>query len=144
MAADALHLLGAGWWLGGLLALAILAPALQNAAAVLGRFSRIGYVAVAAILLSGVINSWLLLGSLPSLTRTAYGRLLLVKVALFLAMGLIALVNRFWITPALAREGDARPSLMRLRRSATAELALGVTVLAVAGLLGALSPPISD
>jgi putative copper resistance protein D len=143
-AADAVHLLAAGWWLGGLLALAILAPALRDAAVLLGCFSRIGYAAVAAILASGAIKSWLLLGSLPPLARTAYGRLLLVKVALFLAMGLIALANRVWITPALAREGDSRLWLGRLRRHANVELGLGLAVLAVVGLLGALSPPVSD
>lgn len=144
MAADAAHLLAAGWWLGGLLALAILAPDLKDTAALLGSFSRIGYGAVAVILASGVIKSWLLLGSPPPLTGTAYGRLLLVKVALFFAMGLIALANRFWITPALAREGRSPLWLVRLQRSATAELALGLAVLAVVGVLGALSPPISD
>jgi putative copper export protein len=58
-------------------------------------------------------------------------------------MGLLALSNRFWITPGLDRGGDRGPWLKRLQLQVSAEFALGLGVLAVVGALGAMSPPIS-
>jgi putative copper export protein len=59
-------------------------------------------------------------------------------------MGLLALSNRFWITPGLKRDGPSALWLGRLQGSVTAEFALGLAVLAVVGALGAMSPPISN
>jgi copper resistance protein D len=42
-----------------------------------------GYVAVAVLIASGLINSWFLVGSFAALLGTLYGRLLLVKLSLF-------------------------------------------------------------
>ena len=54
---------------------------------------------VATILITGLINTWNLVGSVEALLDTAYGRLLLVKIALFLAMVSVAAVNRFRLSP---------------------------------------------
>jgi putative copper resistance protein D len=110
---------------------------------VLRRFSGVGYGAVAAILLTGLLKSALLLGSLKAL-GTAYGLTLLAKVALFAAMGAFAVVNRFWITPGLTRGGDLDVWTARLRRSVLIEFLLGLCVLAIVGALGAMAPPISQ
>jgi putative copper resistance protein D len=148
--ADALHLMAAGAWLGGLLALVLLVPRLERlgregaAARVLHQFSGMGYFAVAALVLTGLFKSWLLVGRLSALTTTPYGWVLLVKLALFAGMGALALSNRLWITPALERR-PADPALWlgRLKRQAAAELGLGVLVLAAVGLMGAMEPPVS-
>ena len=143
--ADALHLLAAGWWIGGLLALILFAGRLgERAAAVLGRFSRIGYGAVAILILSGALKSAILLGAPGALVSTAYGRTLLAKLALFAGMGALALSNRLQIAPALARAPGAAPWLGRLKVQAAAEFALGLAILALVGALGAMAPPISD
>jgi putative copper resistance protein D len=142
--ADILHLLAAGWWIGGLAALALASRDLgPQAHRVLSRFSAVGYGAVAAILLTGFFKSVLLVGSLRGLA-TAYGATLLAKVALVGAMGAFAMVNRFWITPGLARGGDAAAWTARLRRSVLIEFSLGIAVLAIVGALGAMAPPISQ
>jgi len=142
--ADAAHLLAAGWWIGGLLALAIAARRLgPEAASVLHRFSGVGYGAVALIVLTGLFKSAILVATLKGADSTAYGLTLLLKVALFLGMGALALSNRFWITPGLDRGGDRGPWLKRLQWQVSAEFALGVGVMAVVGALGAMSPPIS-
>jgi putative copper resistance protein D len=144
-AADAVHLLAAGWWIGGLLALAVTARTLgPQAAEVLERFSGVGYGAVAAVVLSGLFKSVLLVASFEGADSTAYGWTLLLKVALVAAMGGLALANRFWITPGLKRGGDHGPWLAHLHRSVSIEFALGLAVLAVVGALGAMSPPISS
>lgn len=141
--ADALHLLAAGWWIGGLMGLVMTARNLGPAAAgVLARFSGIGYGAVAVLILTGLFKSWLLVGNPGALVSTPYGWTLLVKLALFAGMGAMALSNRLWISPALAGEpADRSPWLNRLHRQATLEFALGVLVLAAVGLLGAMEPP---
>lgn len=141
--ADALHLLAAGAWLGGLMGLAGLMRAGPDAAlaTVLGRFSRMGYGAVAVLVATGAVNGWLLVGSVQALASTAYGRLLAVKIALFLGMAALALANRTWVTPGLARAPDDARWLARLRRHVLAEQALGALVLAIVAVLGAIEPP---
>lgn len=142
--ADVAHLLAAGWWTGGLLALVLLARRLgSDAAPVLQRFSGVGYGAVAAIIVSGLFKSAILVATLGSVDSTRYGWTLLLKIALFGAMGLLALSNRFWITPGLERGGDPALWLKRLQMQVICEFGLGVGVLAAVGALGAMSPPIS-
>ena len=106
------------------------------------RFSGVGYVAVAVLVVTGVVNSWFLLGSIEALTSGVYGRLLLLKLALFGGMAALAASNRFWITPRLHR-ADADGIglwLHRIRRHVAAELALGLLVVAIVAVLGTLQP----
>lgn len=142
---DAAHLLAAGWWIGGLLALVLVARTLdERAAATLKRFSGVGYAAVAVIVATGVFKSAILVASFPALALSAYGRVLLLKIALFAGMGALALSNRLQITPALTRGEDPRPWLGRLGAQVAAEFGLGVLVLAVVGALGAMPPPVAQ
>jgi putative copper resistance protein D len=143
--ADVAHLLAAGWWIGGLLALVLAARALGGEAHhVLERFSGVGYGAVAAIVMTGLFKSAILVASLGGVDSTAYGWTLLLKVALVALMGLLALSNNFWITRRLKAGADQALWLGRLQHSVAIEFALGLGVLAVVGALGALSPPISQ
>jgi len=143
--ADAVHLLAAGWWVGGLLALVLTARALgSDAHHVLDRFSGVGYGAVAAIVLTGLFKSAILVATLGGVDSTAYGWTLLLKVALVALMGLLALSNNFLITRRLKGGADQTLWLGRLQHSVAIEFALGLGVLAVVGALGALSPPISQ
>jgi putative copper resistance protein D len=141
--ADAGHLLAAGVWLGGLLALAtLLAGADADVGRLLLRFSGVGYAAVATLVLSGVANAWFLVGSIERLVGTPYGRLLLVKIALFLAMAALAAANRFWITPRFAASpADAR-WLSQIKRHVWLEQGFGLLVVAVVSVLGVLQAAI--
>jgi putative copper resistance protein D len=141
--------MAAGAWLGGLLALILLVPRLLRlerehlAAAVLHRFSEMGYAAVGAIVFTGIVKGVLLVGAPITLITTGYGRVLTVKLVLFAGMGALALSNRLWISPALtAKPADARLWLDRLKLQVAAELGLGVLVLAAVGFLGAMAPSI--
>jgi putative copper resistance protein D len=88
-AGDVVHLLAAGAWLGGLVPLALLYSHARRAhdpawaaiarAATL-RFSSLGMTSVAAILVSGIINAWFLVGTIARLIDTKYGQLLLAKI----------------------------------------------------------------
>src|SRR6266700_1259161 len=64
---------------------------------ILLRFSSMGYVAVATLVGSGLVNSWFLVGSVSNLLKTLYGQILLGKLALFAAMLALATANRFWL-----------------------------------------------
>ena len=58
-------------------------------------------ISVGALIATGIVNGWILAGSAPALVGTDYGRLLLAKVALFLAMVAVAAINRLRLTPRL-------------------------------------------
>jgi copper resistance protein D len=153
LAADIVHLLAAGAWVGGLVPLAVLlaqaqraggAVATEVARAAARRFSALGLASVAALFASGIVNSWVLVGGLPPLIGSAYGRLLVIKVALFAAMVAIAGVNRQCLAPRLADaaagRGRADAAIRHLRRNALGEAALGLLVVAIVGVLGTLPP----
>jgi putative copper resistance protein D len=138
-AADALHLLAAGAWLGGIVGLAttLRGEADVQTTATVRSFSGLGYGAVAIVLASGLVNAWALLSGPTALVLTDYGRLLIVKILLFLAMLALAAANRLWITPKLESENGLAVAA-KLRRNVLAELALGGAVVAVVSVLGTL------
>jgi putative copper resistance protein D len=110
------------------------------------RFSTVGIASVGALLLTGIANTWFLAGTVPALVGTGYGRLLLLKIALFLAMVSIAAVNRLRLTPRLApvlfgrKRETTWAAAGQLQRNALVEAALGLGVVAIVGALGALPP----
>ena len=145
------HLAAAGLWLGGLLPLGILlrravrpdgGSYIALARTALPHFSQMGYVAVALVALTGLGNSVFLVGSFKALVATPYGRLLIVKLALFAAMVGLALLNRFRLTPRWRDPATAQLSLRALCRSVAAEQALGLAILGVVAILGTWEPGI--
>jgi putative copper export protein/mono/diheme cytochrome c family protein len=149
VAGDALHLVAAAAWVGGLLpfvwvmtwALRLRSVACNAAAAdVTRRFSGMGVVAVSVVLLSGISNTWFLVGSYVRLVGTTYGQLLLLKIALVVAIVAVAAVNRLALVPRLYTPSAATTALARLRRNGSVEIALAVAILAIVGTLG-ITPP---
>jgi copper resistance protein D len=143
------HLIAGGLWLGGLVPLGVLlrravrpegAAYVPLARAALPHFSQIGYVAVTLLAITGTVNSIMLVGSFGAFVTTPYGRLLAVKIALFLAMIGLALVNRFRLMPRLSNGETALVPLRTLSRSVLAEQAIGLLILAVVALLGTWPP----
>ena len=143
------HLTAAGLWLGGLVPLGLLlrravrpdgAAYVPLARAALPHFSQIGYAAVALLVITGTVNSIMLVGSFTALVSTPYGRLLSLKIVLFLAMVGLAFVNRFRLMPRLSRPETATTPLRTLCRSVAAEQALGLAILAVVAVLGTWPP----
>ncbi len=137
--ADVVHLLAAGTWLGALAGFTVQAfgrdAARQTHA--LAAFARTGSVIVALLLLTGIVNTLAITGwPLPLGSR--WTLLLALKLTLFSAMLGLAAVNRWKITPALARGDAAGP--LHLKRSLVLEMALGLGVVGVVALLGVLDP----
>lgn len=152
-AADVLHLLAAGVWLGALAALTLLLATASKAAVesvrglhgALAAFSGIGSAVVAVIVATGLVNSWFLVG--PShiwrVGASPYGQLLLVKLGLFVGMLGLAAANRFVHTPNLERgltAADPRSALAALRRSVFLETAAAAAILVLVSILGTLAP----
>lgn len=163
--ADVLHLLAAGVWIGALVPLGILIlrslrTQTENDARVtyesLESFSGIGLAVVSVIVLTGLVNSWFLIGLVNwrRLFTTAYGLSLVVKLVLFGFMLILAAANRFVLSPRLGFiVGDsvagADPvglamALRALRRSVLIETFLALLVVGAVALLGTLEPPIVE
>jgi len=155
--ADILHLLASGAWVGALLGLILLlsrtaarldAAHLQLTHRALHGFGAVGTILVGTIVITGMVNGWMLvgIGNLAALLTTLYGQLLLTKLALFIAMLGLASLNRFRLTPAFERQiavGDHGRALTALRKSLAVETACVVAVLGLVAWLGTLAPPAS-
>jgi copper transport protein len=152
VAADALHLIVTALWAGGLLALwRAMCPvegqtALTNAskAELVNRFSRLAFAAVGLLVITGLYQSWIHVGSLSALTNTDYGNVLGLKLILFLVMLGLGALNLFYTKPQLARTavaGTGHPQVdQRALGRIRAESLIGVLILCATGLLTALPP----
>lgn len=148
--ADVLHLLAAAAWVGGLPPLLVLLAAAggdETSVAIARttalRFSSLGIVSVATLVVTGAINTWYLAGTLPALTETDYGRLLLEKIAVFLGMVMLAATNRQWLIPQLLQKDSTdliRGALFQLPYHVAIEIAAGACVIVIVAVLGTLHP----
>jgi putative copper resistance protein D len=149
-AADVLHLIAAAAWVGTLVPLALLLSMTGKNAALLPvartatlRFSTLGIASVGTLLLTGMVNTWYLVGSVSALTESNYGRLLLIKLALFLTMVGIAAFNWSQLTPSLVRNahaGAAQKARRALCRNAAIEASFGAVIIGIVAVLGTLPP----
>jgi copper transport protein len=109
------------------------------AASALSQFSDFGVLAVLGLMTAGVVFAVLQLQALGQLATSAYGRWIVVKSGLLLALLGLAACNRLWLLPALQR-GDAAAA-PQLRRTVGAEIVLMAAAIAAAGLLAHTPPP---
>jgi putative copper export protein/mono/diheme cytochrome c family protein len=149
--AEALHLLAAGAWFGGLLPLLLCIELLPSpqAAPACKRSTMIWLASVGVIAITGVLQAGALVGSVPALLGTVYGRVMLLKLGLFAALLGLAVPGRLRfaqapvtqapITQALAVAGPPG-ARRRLRQSAGVETAIGLAIVVAAGCLAALPP----
>jgi putative copper resistance protein D len=148
--ADVLHLIAAAAWIGTLVPLALLlsktgedADLLPVARTATLRFSTLGIASVGTLLLTGMVNTWYLVGSVSALTGSNYGRLLMIKLALFLTMVGIAAFNWSQLTPRLGKNADAGAAQRARRalcRNATIEASFGAAIICIVAVLGTLPP----
>lgn len=155
LVADILHLLAAGAWVGSLVGLILLVSRsvrrvdtahVELTHRALHGFGTIGAVVVSTIVVTGLVNAWVLvgIGHVASLGATLYGRLLLAKLAVFAAMLGLATLNRFRLTPRFRwsiANGDHCAALMSLRASLAVETTSVIAILALVAWLGTLAPP---
>lgn len=151
-ATDILHLLAAGAWFGALVAFALMAKleTLQTQERIrllvraVTRFESVGALIVVVITVTGVVNYLFIVGpKLDDVALTTYGTLLIIKVALFTGMLVLAALNRFRLGPLLERSLRTREYRMAanaLRRSVLLELSTAVLIVGLVAWLGTLSP----
>ena len=109
---DLLHLLAAALWVGGMIYLALvylpvaqqlpLAEQGPHLLKTLARFTPLAIAGVVLMAVSGPLNATVHLTSLDQLWHTAYGRTLLVKIALVGALLLTSAFHVFFLRPRLA------------------------------------------
>ncbi|WP_316158397.1 MULTISPECIES: copper resistance D family protein [unclassified Bradyrhizobium] len=143
LAADFLHMLGAGVWIGGLpyFLMALNGCKADDDQRLIGRrYSLMSMVSVAAIVLGGIVMAIAYLGSFAAIYGTAYGVMTSAKVAMLLMLLALGAAN-FFAVERLRRRDPIAP-LSRMRRFVEVELGIGLTVLLTAGSLTSLPPGI--
>lgn len=148
VAADLLHVVAAGAWLGTLVVMLSTAatwsesrhPVDADRATVvtmlLARFSPLALAGASSLAVSGVVSSYAHFDAASELAESTYGRLLLAKVASVLLVGAVGWRNWRRVTPRLAALGTDT-----LRRSITTEVAFAAIVLALTSALVITPPP---
>jgi copper transport protein len=142
VADDAIHLVAVCVWTGGLAALGLVLAYLPRVAprgtalgaAVLARFSRLALLAVGVAVITGTLRAIAELADPSQLWDTAYGRSIVIKVALLCPLAALAFQNRR-ILAAIAVRGHANRALRLVSRNARLELALSLGIVLVASLL---------
>jgi putative copper resistance protein D len=135
-----LHVLAASVWVGGLVAVLLLAAArgpdrLAALATAVPRYSRLALVCWLAVAATGVVNALVRL-PLGALVGSTYGTLVLVKAGSLLGLGLLGALHRRSSVAAAAR---GEPSA--LLRLGGVEVLLMLATIGIAVALGRTAPP---
>lgn len=162
MLADATHVTFAAIWAGGLIAVPIAlayvlrrrderAAILQDGSELVINFSRYATYAVFAVAITGILMAFFIMPTLSALFTTAWGWILLVKIALVAALAGYGVKNHFGTVPELEYAQVQRSNdddvtaveieqLTILRKRLLPEMALVVGVLIASGFLVQASP----
>jgi copper transport protein len=144
--ATAVHLLAMALWMGGVVLLVLTVLALRRSAepervgavhGALERFSTVAQACFIALAVTGVYLSWRQVGTAKALIYTNFGRLLLVKLAIVLAIVALAAGARAFVRRHRSRaaEQDTTSALRRLRFRLGGEVVFGVAVIGVTAAL---------
>ncbi len=150
IATQLVHVIGAGGWVGSLALLTVVAiPAARNLeggaggdadsriAGLVRAFSPTALAFSALLGLTGLITAWGNLGGLAPLWQSAYGRTLLLKLALLSVVAGTGAYNWRRVQPALGQPSASAA----LRRSSLVELGAAFLVLVVTAVLVATEMP---
>ncbi|MDX6719445.1 MAG: copper transport protein, partial [Solirubrobacteraceae bacterium] len=155
VALDVAHVLAMSVWIGGLVLLLLALPVATRRlpapertrllAATLLRFSPIALGCVVVLLVTGTLQAIEHIATWGQLLHTGFGRAVLIKVALVLALIPIAAINRRRVMPGLRRlvASAAPPGAAGhlLRRTLRAEVAIVLAVLGATAALVSYPPP---
>ena len=143
MAVDWVHLVAMTAWLGGLVALTAGIVVLRRRsestdaqARVVRRFSSLAVMCVGVLAVTGLYAATQHFSTMGSLFTTAYGRVLLVKLALFGILLLFGAANKLVLIPRMEVPGGVRA----LSFTVPSEVAVGTVLLFVVGVLTSIAP----
>lgn len=116
-----LHIAGVSVWLGGLIALTMLATILgRNVGEIVERYSSIAIFAYCLVALSGISTSYVQVGSWAGMV-SRYGALIIIKSIAMILLGFIGWWHREFIIARLKKDPDAAaPSILSGSRKAGA------------------------
>jgi putative copper resistance protein D len=92
---------------------------------------------VALVIISGIINTLFIVGW-PLSWSSPYRVMLTMKIAVVLAMTMIATINRYWFVPRLGR--DRERVLHAVRVGTLTEIGLGLTAIMLVSIFGMFDP----
>lgn len=148
MSVTVLHQLGAAAWIGGMMHLTAQWRLLRRFPSepnlwprMLSRFSPLALTSVALMVIAGVYLSWEYIGGLAGLLGTAYGTMLLTKIALMAALLLLGGINNLTIRH-WKLTGDREEVFRRVPVFAEVEAGIGVVILMAAAALTSQPPAI--
>lgn len=136
------HMIGAAVWLGGLLTLIFVANTVdrQRLSVLVSRYSPLALLAFIGVASSGVVSAYLRLGSIDALFGTGYGRLVLIKAATLVVLGIFGALQRRALIPRIAKAGTGRRVFAWF---VVAELAVMGIASGIAGALGRTATPVA-
>ncbi len=135
-----LHGVGIAFWAGALLPLGLaLNSQSAEAGTFLRRFSRAIMPVVAVLAAAGIVLAIIQVQTPAALVNTAYGRLLLIKLALLVFLFTLAAVNRWRLTASA--EAGATEVRRRLTRSISVEMLIVLAIFGVAAGWRFTPPP---
>jgi copper transport protein len=135
-----LHGVGIAYWAGALMPLSLaLKRGTAEAVAFLRLFSRTILSVVAVLCAAGIVLAIVQVQAPSALIGTAYGKLLLVKLALLVLLFTLAAVNRWKLTEAA--EAGSTEVQRRLVRSAGVEILIVLAIFGVAAGWRFTPPP---
>ncbi|MBZ9937212.1 copper homeostasis membrane protein CopD [Mesorhizobium sp. BR1-1-16] len=140
---DALHGLAAGAWLGALVPLLPILARLStagwraDAALALKRFSTGGHIAVALVVVTGIFNSFMIVGW-PLGLSPPYRALLTAKLAVVATMTAIALLNRYGFVPRIGADKDR--AVRAIAIGTIVEIGLGLAAILLVAIFGMMDP----
>ena len=136
------HMVTAAVWLGGLLTLIVVRPALpgRQLSAAVRRYSTLALICFIALAGSGFLAAWTRVNTVDALL-SPYGLIVLAKTGAFLALGLFGALHRRWSLNRLQRDpGRGGQHFIAL---AVAELAVMGAASGMAAALARTEPPTS-
>lgn len=146
MTADAIHVLSAGIWFGGLVALALVLKARREqgdaggGAEAVAVFSRLALYTVIALTGAGLALAWSQVRAGYALTSTTYGWTLLAKLGLVALVIGVAVYNNRVLVPKIAKEEGSESTWLQLGQTIRIEILGLILVVAVTAFLVDLEP----
>lgn len=132
------HLVGVTFWVGGLLAIALMRPRMgQDLGATVSRYSVLAGWSYAAVALTGLQQAVIRLGSFSGI-NSAYGAMILAKTAIILILGVLGWQQRRRVIASIAQSDRGFTRLVLV------ELALMAAAMGLGAVLGRTPPPVPD
>jgi copper transport protein len=152
LVSDVVHLAAGAIWFTGIMVLALILPdawrgeeertRINLSAPAVTAFSRVALISILIVGVSGVINSFVNIGSWNDLFDTGYGKAVFFKIILFVVVLALGGINHIYVRSRLdlaARNGSSNGAHRLFRRTIAVEVALAIGLMSVTGVLVGLA-----